>query len=96
MDFLKVCGLRRSIRIFRPWQQVEREKIQLKEPEAGGQRPRLPFETLYFEGVYGKPFNRDPKVVEDLTREGLLQTQMPKPDRFEELKHLARMLGFPL
>ena len=28
MDFLQVCGLRRSIRIFRPWQQVEREKIQ--------------------------------------------------------------------
>ena len=28
MDFLQVCGLRRSIRIFRTWQQVEREKIQ--------------------------------------------------------------------
>ncbi len=22
MDFLQVCGLRRSIRIFRPWQQL--------------------------------------------------------------------------
>ena len=28
MDFLEVCGLRRSIRIFRPWEQVERAKIQ--------------------------------------------------------------------
>lgn len=24
--------------------------------DAGGQRPRLPFETLYFDGAYGTPF----------------------------------------
>lgn len=28
MDFLEVCGLRRSIRIFKPWQKVERDKVQ--------------------------------------------------------------------
>lgn len=67
-----------------------------EEIEAGGQRPRLPFETLYFDGVYGEPFERDPKVVEDLRNEGLIQAPMPKPGRFEELKHMARMMGFPI
>ena len=28
MDFLEVVGARRSIRIFKPWEQVEKEKIQ--------------------------------------------------------------------
>ena len=28
MDFLEVVGSRRSIRIFKPWVQVEKEKIQ--------------------------------------------------------------------
>ena len=65
-------------------------------PDAGGQRPRLPFETLYYDGTYGQPFARDAKVVENLKEEKLIQEQMPKPGRFEELKHLARMLGFPL
>ena len=27
MDFLEVVGSRRSIRIFKPWAQVEKEKI---------------------------------------------------------------------
>jgi len=67
-----------------------------EEMEAGGQRPRLPFETTYFEGTYGRPFPRDPKVVEDLQKEKLIREQMPKPGRFEELKHLARAFGFPL
>ena len=67
-----------------------------EEKEAGGQRPRLPFETLYFDGVYGKPYARDAKIVEELKQEKLIQEQMPKFGRFEELNHLARMLGFPL
>ena len=65
-------------------------------PDGGGQRPRLPFETLYYDGTYGKPFERDSRVVEELKEEKLIQEQMPRPGRFEELKHLARMLGFPL
>ena len=65
-------------------------------PDGGGQRPRLPFETLYFDGTYGTPFARDTKVVEDLKAAQLIQPEMPKEGRFEELKHLARMLGFPL
>jgi nitroreductase len=94
----KVHVLRRILKVPDGWEPVWLQLVgyPAEEPEAGGQRPRLPFETLYFDGVYGKPFTRDSKVVEDLKREGLLQTPMPKPGRFEELKHLARMLGFPL
>jgi hypothetical protein len=35
-------------------------------------------------------------VVEELKEEGLIMAPMPKPGRFEELKHLARMMGYPL
>lgn len=66
-----------------------------EEPEAGGQRPRDPFETLFFEGRWGQPFPRDEAVVEQLTKERLLQAPMPKPGRFEELKFLSRMYGYP-
>jgi len=94
----KVPVLKRVLKAPEGWEPVWCQLVgyPAEEPEAGGQRPRLPFETLYFDGVYGKPFTRDSKVVQDLTEEGLIQTPMPKPGRFEELKHLARMLGFPL
>lgn len=64
-------------------------------PEAGGQRPRAPFETLYFEGSYGNPFERDEKVVEELTAAGMLQPPAPVPWRMDEVRALARMFGLP-
>jgi hypothetical protein len=66
-----------------------------EDPEAGGQRPRDPFETLYFERSWGQPFPRDEEVVSQLTKERLLQDPMTKPGRFEELKFLSRMYGYP-
>lgn len=60
-------------------------------PDAGGQRPRQPFEDLYSLGRWGSPFPRDPNVVEDMRRRGLLQDPAPLPGRDEELLHLARM-----
>ena len=38
---------------------------------------------------------RDPRVVEELTAEGLLQAPAPLPGRGEELRFLARMYGYP-
>jgi nitroreductase len=64
-------------------------------PEAGGQRPRNPFEEMYFEGRYGVPFRRDPEVVERLRRERMLQEEAPLPWRREELRALSRMFGLP-
>jgi hypothetical protein len=42
---------------------------------------------------YGKPFPRDPAVVEELTRDGMLQAPAPLPWREAELEYLQRALG---
>ena len=67
----------------------------LESPDAGGQRPRPPFEELYFEGKFGQPFRRDPKVVEELQREKLFTEPAPTAGRMQELRELARKLGLP-
>jgi len=63
--------------------------------EAGGQRPRPPFEQQYHLGTYGNPFPRDPKVVEELKRSKMLQTPAPLPTRKQEVRELARRLNLP-
>ena len=63
-------------------------------PEAGGQRPRRPFEELFSLGRWGSPFPRDPAVVEELRAGGLIGEPAPLPGREEELEHLARMFGY--
>ncbi len=63
--------------------------------EAGGQRPRPPFEGQYFLGEYGKPFPRDPKVIEELRRSKMLQAPAPLENRKKEIRDLARRLNLP-
>ena len=63
-------------------------------PDAGGQRPRQPFEELFSLGRWGSVFPRDEAVVEEMRQRGLLQEVGPRPGREEELEHLARMFGF--
>jgi nitroreductase len=63
-------------------------------PDAGGQRPRQPFEELFSLGRWGSPFPRDPRVVEEMSEARLLQEPAPRPGRDEELAHLARMFGY--
>jgi nitroreductase len=63
--------------------------------EAGGQRPRPDFEELYFDGEYGKPFKRDPAVVEKLKAAKMIQAPAPLPGRREEIKKLTEELGLP-
>jgi nitroreductase len=65
----------------------------LESREAGGQRPRPPFEELYFEGRVGNPFRRDEAVVEKLHESGMLQDPAPLPGRKEEVRELTRKLG---
>lgn len=67
----------------------------LESREAGGQRPRPAFEELYFEGKVGRPFRRDPAVVEELRREKMFQDPAPLPTRTQEVRDLARKLGLP-
>jgi len=67
----------------------------LESREAGGQRPRPAFEELYSEGKAGRPFPRDPKVVEELKREKMITTPAPLPSRMQEVRDLSRKLGLP-
>jgi hypothetical protein len=63
--------------------------------EAGGQRPRLPFEKLFSLNEVGNPYPRDPQVVEELKRAKLLQRPAPLPWRQQELEYLQRGLELP-
>lgn len=63
--------------------------------EAGGQRPRPPFEEQYFLGRYGNPYPRNPKVVEELKASKMIQAPAMLPGRKEELRRLARQLNLP-
>lgn len=63
--------------------------------EAGGQRPRADFESLYFEGSWGNSMRRDPAVVEELTAAGMIQPAAPLPHRKQEVRAMAAMFGLP-
>jgi nitroreductase len=62
-------------------------------PEAGGQRPRQPFEDLFHMNAYGQPFPRSPAVVDELKRDRMLQSPAPLPWREAELEYLKNALG---
>ena len=61
--------------------------------EAGGQTGKAPFESLFWEMEYGRPFAEDTAVVQELRRERLVQEPAPLPWREAELQYLARALG---
>ena len=61
--------------------------------EAGGQTVKAPFDSLFHEGEYGKPFEQDDKVTEVMKREGFIQEPAPLPWREEELRYLEQALG---
>jgi nitroreductase len=62
-------------------------------PEAGGQRPRLPFEQIFHMNGYGNPFPRSQEVVKELERDRLFQDPAPAPWREAELEYLRKALG---
>jgi nitroreductase len=63
--------------------------------EAGGQRPREPFEEDFFEVRYGHSFYREPAVVESLAEAQMIQAPAPFPWRWEELRGMAAKYGLP-
>jgi nitroreductase len=65
----------------------------LEDPDAGGQRPRLPFERLFSLNGYGQPFPRDPQVVGQLQRDGMLREPAPLDYREAELEFMRQALG---
>jgi nitroreductase len=61
--------------------------------EAGGQTPKAPFEDLFHEMEYGKPFEIDAAVWDELREEKMLWDEAPLPWRDAELKYLNAALG---
>ena len=63
--------------------------------EAGGQRPRLPFESLFSLNEVGAAFPRSEEVVSELEEARMFQTPAPLPWRQEELEYLQKGLDLP-
>jgi hypothetical protein len=63
--------------------------------EAGGQRPRRPFESLFSLNEVGQPFPRSEQVVKDLEAARMIQRPAPLPWRQAELEYLQKALGLP-
>jgi nitroreductase len=61
--------------------------------EAGGQRPRQPFEALFHLNDYGNAFPRDAAVVAELERDGMIQQPAPCAWREAELAYLRNALA---
>jgi nitroreductase len=64
-----------------------------EDPQAGGQRPRVPFESRFFLNRVGDSFPRDERVVDELKRAKMLQAPAPLPYRRDELRGLAEEYG---
>jgi hypothetical protein len=78
---------------LQPWRADQRVGYPAEGPDAGGQRPREPFDSLFFSMRWGTALERDPAVVADLERERLIQAAAPLPGRDEEIVHRGRMFG---
>ncbi len=87
----KAFGLPESCRIVA----VQTLGYPVESLPAGGQRPRLPFEQLFQLNSYDNPFPRDPAVVAELERDGLLQAAAPLPGREEELERIRTRYDLP-
>lgn len=64
-----------------------------EDPDAGGQRPKLPFEQKFFLNRCDEPFPRDAAVVRELEDAGMIQATAPLPHRRAELQYLQRAFG---
>jgi nitroreductase len=60
--------------------------------EAGGQRPRQPFEKLFQMNSYGTPYPRSEAVVRQLEGDGMFTRPAPLPEREAELEFLKKAL----
>ena len=67
----------------------------IESPDAGGQRPRLPFEQLFQLNSIGSPFPRSQQVIDELTRDKLFQPEAPLPGREEEVEAIRDKYKLP-
>jgi nitroreductase len=64
-----------------------------EDPEAGGQRPRLPFERRFSLNRWDAPFPRDERVVQELVTAKMIRPTAPLAYRREELRWLQAQYG---
>ena len=64
-----------------------------EDPEAGGQRPRLPFEQRFSLNRWGAPFPRDERVVQELVAARMIRPTAPLAYRRDELRWLQEQYG---
>lgn len=64
-----------------------------EDPEAGGQRPRLPFEQRFSLNRWGTPFPRDERTVQELVTARMIRPTAPLPYRRDELRWLQEQYG---
>ncbi|MBW2236732.1 MAG: nitroreductase family protein [Deltaproteobacteria bacterium] len=67
----------------------------LESADAGGQRPRLPFEELFQLNSCDTPFPRSERVVDELTGDKLLQAPAPQPGREQEIEGIRERYKLP-
>ena len=67
----------------------------VESPDAGGQRPRAPFEKLFQLNSYGNPFPRSQAVVDELKRDRLLQAPAPLPGREDQIEKIRAKYKLP-
>lgn len=61
--------------------------------EAGGQRPRLPFDQLFALNHYDTPFPQSEEMIEELKKDKMICPPAPLPGREEELDFIQKALG---
>jgi len=87
----KAFGLRESCRIV----VAQTVGYPLESRDAGGQRPRQPFEKLFQLNSADNPFPRSDAVVADLTRDKLFQSAAPRAGRDEEIEKIRAKYDLP-
>ena len=88
-EILKTMGVPASARFLL----LQTVGYPLEHWEAGGQRPRQPFEDLFAMNTYDTPFPRSQQVTEELTNAGVFTRPAPLPGREDELEFLKQALG---
>jgi nitroreductase len=86
---LKAIGIEESARLLF----LQTVGYPLEEWEAGGQRPRLPFEDLFSLNTTDTPFPRSEAVVDELKEDGFFTEPGPLPYRDDELEFMKHSLG---
>jgi hypothetical protein len=88
-EILNACNVPESARFLL----LQTVGYPLEHWEAGGQRPRQPFEELFHMNSFQTPFPRDENVVSGLKEDGMFTRPAPLPEREDELEFLKNALG---